>query len=494
MRTQLVAVFLLFAISAVAARGTVGFPSVDRAHLDSWRDAIYIPNPRSKLTAGFIESFELYAKRPGEIVLQVWRLVSGSYYKLIAQKGHHVVKAGKQEVFLSQPVRVNAGDIIGFYFPAHSIIPFDGHESCWHDRGLYVKSPKRAHVVVGKTFYFHAMRSGWNPCRQYSFSAKVIPVPGTAVGGYVSNKDRQFVDGWRNAMYIPDVHAVLPNGILWDYRLFARRPGQIRLQVFRRKGYNTFTLISETPYNVPSKGVHVVKPKGIVTVRKGDVLGFFFPGHSIIPFDGQECARNPGLYVYAPHAASVKPGRTFRFHAMRRGWRPCRQYSFNALVLKGVHTTEGFPATKDRKYVDGWRNAIYIPHPHKPLPKGLLTAYNFYARKIGKISLQVWRRVSGSIFELVHQEWHKVTSTGINKVIPKELVSIKKGDFLGFFFPYNSIIPFDGHECYHARGLYVHYPSSSSVTVGRRFHFRNMERGWNPCRQYSFNADVVKAE
>jgi len=335
MRTQLVAVFLLFAISAVAARGTVGFPSVDRAHLDSWRDAIYIPNPRSKLTAGFIESFELYAKRPGEIVLQVWRLVSGSYYKLIAQKGHHVVKAGKQEVFLSQPVRVNAGDIIGFYFPAHSIIPFDGHESCWHDRGLYVKSPKRAHVVVGKTFYFHAMRSGWNPCRQYSFSAKVI---------------------------------------------------------------------------------------------------------------------------------------------------------------RGVPTTEGFPATKDRKYLDSWRNAIYIPHPHKPLPKGFLTAYNFYARRLGKISLQVWRRVSGSIFELVHQEWHKVTSTGMNTVHPKKFVSIKKGDFLGFYFPYNSIIPFDGRECYHARGLYVHYPSSSSVTVGRRFYFRNMQRGWNPCREYSFNADVVKTE
>jgi len=490
MRTQLVTVSLLAAIYAVTARETIGFASKNRVHLDSWSDAIYIPNLETQLNAGFIESYSLYARRAGTIILQVWRHVSGSEYKLITQAEHEVKAAGEQEVFPSQLTHVEKGDVLGFYFPKQSIIPFDGHE-CHDNRGLYVRSPKREEVVVGKTFKFSSMQAGWNPCRQYSFSAVVIPDEGTVAG--FESKDRKFLDTWSNAMYIPNVHAVVPDGILSEYSFYARRAGKIILQVFRHHSDTSYELISQTPFNVPSAGVHVVEPNELVAVHDGDVLGFFFPGHSIIPFDGHECADNPGLYVQAPHEPSVVPGKVFKFRHMQKGWNPCRQYSFSALVLKGEWADEGF-AAKDRKFLDTWSNSIYIPHAHKPLPEGILTSYTLFARRAGTIILQVWRHVSGDTFELVEQTSHDVTGKGIHEVHPAELVPIEEGDHLGFYFPGQSIIPFDGHECANERGLYVQHPTRSSVTVGKHFKFRNMQAGWNPCREYALTAEMLKLE
>jgi len=492
MKTQLFVVTLFAAICAATALSSVGFKSHERKFLDSWSNAIYIPNLESRLSEGFVKSYNLYARRSGEIILQVWRHVSGSTYKLITQTEHKVTASGEQTVNPSELVHVEEDDVIGFYFPGNSIIPFDGNE-CGNNPGLYVRSPHRPSVVPGKTFSFSKMQRGWNPCRQYSFSVEVIPGSGV-ITGFASN-DRKFLDSWSNAMYIPNEHSIFKaDGIISDYSLFARRPGTIVLQVWRHKGATSYELVTQTPFKVPSAGVHTVHPKDIVAVETGDVLGFYFPGNSIIPFDGHECSNNPGLYVRSPTPASVTPGKTFKFSKMQRGWNPCRQYAFSARIIPGELTTEGFSADTNRKFLDTWSNAIYIPNAGNHLPDGLLTSYSLYARRPGTIILQVWRQISGSTYQLVDTTRHVVSRTGKNTVHPDELLAVEAGDVLGFYFPGNSIIPFDGRECTDERGLYVRSPKADSVIRGKHFRFSNMQKGWNPCRKYSFSAEVLITE
>ena len=95
------------------------------------------------------------------------------------------------------------------------------------------------------------------------------------------------------------------------------------------------------------------------------------------------------------------------------------------------------------------------------------------------MSFQVFRRSSGSRYTLIGQTKASARS-GTNTVAAN--IAIKKGDYLGFYFPGSSIIPFDGHECTTQRSYYVQRPS---VRVGSSYTFRQKERGWNPCRKYS---------
>ena len=103
---------------------------------------------------------------------------------------------------------------------------------------------------------------------------------------------------------------------------------------------------------------------------------------------------------------------------------------------------------------------------------------------------QVWRNVRSNDFKLVGETDYNVKSAGVNHIQICPTIAVKSGDVLGFYFPANSIIPFDGSECELKRGYYVHYPTVSKVRVGASFTFSQMQKGWNPCRKYSLEATV----
>ena len=86
-------------------------------------------------------------------------------------------------------------------------------------------------------------------------------------------------------------------------------------------------------------------------------------------------------------------------------------------------------------------------------------------------------------YKLVAMSHFKVTKAGVNSI--KVDMNVNKGDFLGFYFPGQSIIPFDGSECTTTRSIYVSKPSKTSVKVGASFVFKEKEKGWNPCRTYA---------
>ena len=43
----------------------------------------------------------------------------------------------------------------------------------------------------------------------------------------------------------------------------------------------------------------------------------------------------------------------------------------------------------NRKYLDGWRDGMFIPQPTRKLPGGILLGWEFYARRSGYVYLQV---------------------------------------------------------------------------------------------------------
>merc|ERR1719283_134668 len=136
----------------------------------------------------------------------------------------------------------------------------------------------------------------------------VINVATAGEGRFVGfqAKDRATLDTTSNIL-IPNLRAIVPEGTLTEYGFYARRAGTIRLQVWRHTSDKSYELVSQTPVNVSSAGLHTVRPDGIVKVKAGDVLGFYTPGHGIIPFDGEKCTDNIGLFVPSAKKSSIKP-------------------------------------------------------------------------------------------------------------------------------------------------------------------------------------------
>ena len=80
-----------------------------------------------------------------------------------------------------------------------------------------------------------------------------------------------------------------------------------------------------------------------IAVKKGDLLGFYFPGASIIPFKGHECTTPTTYYEknsdvqgdknFLPRSIKDVKGKTFEFKKKQNGWKPCRTYSQLAVII-----------------------------------------------------------------------------------------------------------------------------------------------------------------
>jgi len=427
-------------------------------------------------------------------------------YKLRGQTRIDITRLGSNDV-PANSIKILKGDVLGYYFTGRSPIPFDGQEcSDVNQRGLYVHRPHPSLVQPGRTFRFSLMQPGWKPCRQYSYRAIISPAPPSA-GGLVpfgqAIKNRQHLDGWTNAIYITDPNIRSSHtGLVKNWHFYAKRTGRIFLQVWTPVSHLVYKLRGQTRIDITRLGSNDV-PANSIKILKGDVLGYYFTGRSPIPFDGQECSdvNQRGLYVHRPHPSLVQPGRTFRFSLMQPGWKPCRQYSYRAIISPAPPSAGGLvafgQAIKSRLHLDGWTNSIYITNPHfrySASQHGVVKKWQFYAKTQGLIFLQVWKRSHGTVYTLRSQTRINIPRAGFNTVDANS-IEIERGDVLGYFFPGRSVIPFDGHECsdVNQRGLYVQRPTHSLVQPGRAFRFSLMQPGWKPCRQYSYRAIISPA-
>jgi len=77
-------------------------------------------------------------------------------------------------------------------------------------------------------------------------------------------------------------------------------------------------------------------PQDRIPVRRGDVVGIYFPRYNPIPWSAVACRRgNEHLYKYNPYSVTMimSGERDVVFDTGRTDWKPCRAYSVNATIM-----------------------------------------------------------------------------------------------------------------------------------------------------------------
>jgi len=154
-------------------------------------------------------------------------------------------------------------------------------------------------------------------------------------------KNRGHIDSWSSAMYIPkpleefDIRTPITG---WNF--YAYRTGTIELMLFRPLNAENkdFEIVGKTVYNVLSAGEKTIRldKEDWIKARPGDLIGFNFPGNSIIPFDREYgCdAEEWTVYVREPESEQASQGAENEFTRKQAGWYPCRRYAIRALTKK----------------------------------------------------------------------------------------------------------------------------------------------------------------
>ena len=76
-------------------------------------------------------------------------------------------------------------------------------------------------------------------------------------------------------------------------------------------------------------------PRDRIAVRRGDVVGVYFPKYNPIPWSAAACNHdNEHLYKYNPYGPTMR-SRVVEvvFDRAMNDWNPCRHYSINATVM-----------------------------------------------------------------------------------------------------------------------------------------------------------------
>ena len=97
-----------------------------------------------------------------------------------------------------------------------------------------------------------------------------------------------------------------------------------------------YQLVSSTVFYARIRGVNLIHVHQYFRIRYGDVIGFYFPGKAIIPFDGAGCSSHRGVYALKPTQSNLKIGAVTNFKPTDTCQLPCRRYSVAALTIPGI--------------------------------------------------------------------------------------------------------------------------------------------------------------
>ena len=163
---------------------------------------------------------------------------------------------------------------------------------------------------------------------------------------YVGNKAvwRENEDGVKRAIFLVDpTQRVVEDGhvVAWDvYTTRGRRSQTVHLQIWRptRPEDNRYRFVGETVTVALWIGHtrFVLYPRDRIPVRRGDVVGIYFPKYNPIPWSTAQCRHgNEHLFKYNPYGPTMSRSRVMEmaFDNAMSDWNPCRHYSINATVM-----------------------------------------------------------------------------------------------------------------------------------------------------------------
>jgi len=160
------------ATSATAA--IIGSGTIDRGYLDSYTQFQLVDTAAADTVAssGTLTSWSFYAGQPGTLGLEVFRPVIGGY-QLVAETDYTAASVGVQTIAVSIPVQ--AGDLMGIWTGANSVIPFDYTSGGNHIFAYTSDNLPANHILVGGTLLASSIEGLTD--RLYSLQATVTPVP-----------------------------------------------------------------------------------------------------------------------------------------------------------------------------------------------------------------------------------------------------------------------------------------------------------------------------
>jgi len=163
---------------------------------------------------------------------------------------------------------------------------------------------------------------------------------------YVGNEAdwRENEDSVKRAIFIVDpTQRVTEHGhvVAWDvYTTRGRRSQIVHLQMWRpvRPDENRYQFVGETVTVALWIGHSrfTLYPRDRIRVRRGDVIGVYFPKYNPIPWSVAKCDRgNEHLYKYNPYGPTMTRDSVVDvvFEKAMTDWNPCRHYSVNATVM-----------------------------------------------------------------------------------------------------------------------------------------------------------------
>ena len=150
-----------------------GRPAIYMKKRDPWSITTFIPHMDTpSLAFGRLIGWQMYVGTENPIYLQVWRPMSTHTYTLVTQYLHNPGQPGRQTVYTNRRVNILPGDMVGFFTPGASVIPFTGRRCKSRDNaGLYVRNQR--HWTVGTTRRFAVLHPSWSDCRDYAITLAV---------------------------------------------------------------------------------------------------------------------------------------------------------------------------------------------------------------------------------------------------------------------------------------------------------------------------------
>ena len=138
---------------------------------------------------------------------------------------------------------------------------------------------------------------------------------------------------------IPDpTQMSLGDGVIHGWQVFAKIVSiqhEVYLQVWRpvQDDESIYSLVGQTHYRPVDLRFHeiVLSETEYIRVRKGDVLGMYFPRYNPIAWSSVPCAFDMQRFRYIEYPADVEKGLAKQFNAANDDWDACRQYSFKAI-------------------------------------------------------------------------------------------------------------------------------------------------------------------
>ena len=163
---------------------------------------------------------------------------------------------------------------------------------------------------------------------------------------YVGNEAewRENEDAVKRAIIVDPRQRVVERGhvVAWDvYTTRGRRSQVVHLQMWRpvRPDENRYQFVGETVIVALWVGHSrfTLYPRDRIRVRRGDVIGIYFPKYNPIPWSvAKPCGHdNRHLYKYNPYGPTMAQTSVVQvvFEKAMTDWHSCRHYSVNATIM-----------------------------------------------------------------------------------------------------------------------------------------------------------------